>query len=62
MSRDTIRQYANLFTVILALTVNLLASTLPLNGQNTGEISDRFDVFFVRLYWLRTVEPLRDPH
>ncbi|HMD82572.1 MAG TPA: tryptophan-rich sensory protein [Anaerolineales bacterium] len=47
MSRDTIRQYANLLSVILALTVNILASTLPLNGQNTGEISDRFDVFFV---------------
>lgn len=47
MSRDTIRQYANLFSVILALIVNVLASTLPLNGQNTGEISDRFDVYFV---------------
>ena len=47
MSRDTIRQYANLFSVILALTVNILASTLPLNGQNTGEISDRFPVYFV---------------
>jgi hypothetical protein len=47
MSRDTIRQYANLFSVIIALTVNILASTLPLNGQNTGEISDRFPVYFV---------------
>lgn len=47
MSRDIIRQYANLFSVVLALTVNILASTLPLNGQNTGEISDRFQVFFV---------------
>ena len=47
MSRDTIRQYANLFSVILALTINILASTLPLNGQNTGEISDRFQVYFV---------------
>jgi hypothetical protein len=47
MSKDTIRQYANLFSVILALTVNILASTLPLNGQNTGEISDRFQVYFV---------------
>jgi hypothetical protein len=47
MSKDTIRQYANLLTVILALTVNILASTLPLNGQNTGEISDRFQVYFV---------------
>jgi benzodiazapine receptor len=47
MSKDSIRQYANLITVILALTVNILASTLPLNGQNTGEISDRFQVYFV---------------
>jgi hypothetical protein len=47
MSKDTIRQYANLLSVILALTVNILASTLPLNGQNTGEISDRFQVYFV---------------
>lgn len=47
MSRDTIRQYTNLFSVILALTVNVLATTLPLNGQDTGEISDRFQVYFV---------------
>jgi hypothetical protein len=47
MSKDTIRQYANLLSVILALTINILASTLPLNGQNTGEISDRFQVYFV---------------
>jgi hypothetical protein len=47
MSKDTIRQYTNLLTVLLALAVNILASTLPLNGQNTGEISDRFQVYFV---------------
>jgi hypothetical protein len=47
MSKDTLRQYANLFTVLLALAVNILASVLPLNGQNTGEISDRFQVYFV---------------
>jgi hypothetical protein len=47
MSKDTMRQYVNLLSVILALTVNILASTLPLNGQNTGEISDRFQVYFV---------------
>jgi len=47
MSKDTIRQYVNLLSVLLALTVNILASTLPLNGQNTGEISDRFKVYFV---------------
>src|SRR5215216_2632447 len=47
MSKDTIRQIVNLLSVILALTVNILASILPLNGQNTGEISDRFQVYFV---------------
>src|SRR5512147_814965 len=47
MSKDTIRQFANLLSVLLALTVNILASALPLNGQNTGEISDRFPVYFV---------------
>ena len=47
MSNNTIRQIANLLSVLLALTVNILAATLPLNGQNTGEISDRFQVYFV---------------
>ena len=47
MQKDTIRQSANALSVVLALTVNILASALPLNGQNTGEISDRFDVYFV---------------
>jgi hypothetical protein len=45
--KDTIRQYTNLFAVLAALTVNVLATTLPLNGLNTGEISDRFRVYFV---------------
>ncbi len=47
MSKDTVRQLANALSVVLALAVNILAATLPLNGQNTGEISDRFEVFFV---------------
>ncbi len=47
MSKDSVRQLANILSVGLALTVNILASALPLNGQNTGEISDRFKVFFV---------------
>jgi hypothetical protein len=47
MKKDIWRQIANILSVALALTVNILASTLPLNGQNTGEISDRFQVFFV---------------
>lgn len=47
MTKDTLRQLANVFSVVLALTVNILASALPLNGQNTGAISDRFHVYFV---------------
>ena len=47
MSKETVRQIANALSVVLALTINILASALPLNGQNTGEISDRFQVFFV---------------
>jgi benzodiazapine receptor len=47
MSKLSWRQIANILSVILALVINILASTLPLNGQNTGEISDRFQVFFV---------------
>ena len=47
MSKDALRQTANILTVILALVVNILSNALPLNGQNTGEISDRFKVFFV---------------
>jgi benzodiazapine receptor len=47
MSKDSTRQLANILSVALALTVNILASALPLNGQNTGEISDRFKVYFV---------------
>lgn len=47
MSKNTLRQVANALSVVLAIAVNILASTLPLNGQNTGEISDRFEVFFV---------------
>lgn len=47
MSKDSIRQYANLLTALVALTINILANALPLNGQDTGEISDRFQVYFV---------------
>lgn len=47
MTKDSLRQTANILSVVLALTVNILASALPLNGQNTGAISDRFKVFFV---------------
>lgn len=47
MQKDTLRQVTNALSVVFVLTINILASALPLNGQNTGEISDRFDVYFV---------------
>ena len=33
--------------VFATITVNVLASALPINGMDTGEISDRFDILFV---------------
>jgi benzodiazapine receptor len=47
MNKDTIRQLLVAISVIATIVVNGLATTLPINGQNTAEISDRFDVFFV---------------
>jgi len=40
-------RYINLLFVFITISVNGLANALPLNGLNTGEISDRFKVFFV---------------
>jgi hypothetical protein len=45
--KDIVRQIAVVLTVVGTLIVNTLATTLPLNGLNTGEISDRFQVYFV---------------
>lgn len=45
--RDMVRQIVVLLSTLGVLAVNGLANALPLNGQRTGEISDRFDVYFV---------------
>lgn len=44
---DRIRQIAVIITTVAVLIVNGLANALPINGQYTGEISDRFDVYFI---------------
>ena len=44
---DVVRQVAVVLATVMTLTVNVLANALPINGQQTGEISDRFPVFFV---------------
>ena len=47
MNRDTVRQISVLLAVIVTIAVNTLANTLPINGQTTGEISDRYPALFV---------------
>ena len=36
-----------ILATLLTLTVNGLANALPINGMNTGQVSDSFNVFFV---------------
>ncbi len=45
--KDSIRQIAVILSIVITLIVNGLANALPLNGLNTGQISDRFQVYFV---------------
>src|SRR5512136_2127788 len=45
--KDTLRQISVVLTILATLVVNALANILPINGQNTGAISDRFHVYFV---------------
>ena len=47
MNKDTIRQIAVILSLAVMIGVNALANALPLNGQTSGEISDRFQVYFV---------------
>lgn len=47
MNRDILRQVIVVIAVIATLVMNGLANALPLNGLTTGEISDRFQVYFV---------------
>lgn len=45
--KDKQRQIAVVLTILVTLIVNILANALPINGLDTGEISDRFQVYFV---------------
>jgi hypothetical protein len=47
MTKDSLRQWINVVAIIVTLAVNILANAVPFNGQTTGEISDRFEVYFV---------------
>lgn len=47
MTKDNLRQLINVVVIIVTLTVNGLANAIPFNGQTTGDVSDKFKVFFV---------------
>jgi hypothetical protein len=47
VNRDVVRVVLVVLAVIAVLVVNGLANALPLGGNTTGEIADRFDVYFV---------------
>lgn len=47
MNKNTLRQIIVVLAVIATITINILANALPFNGLNTGEISDKFKVYFV---------------
>lgn len=47
MRNTGVWRWVTLVAVIVTIAVNGLANALPLNGLNTGEISDRFQVYFV---------------
>lgn len=43
----TARQITVILSILVTIGMNILANALPLNGLYTGEISDRFKVYFV---------------
>ena len=45
--KDTFRQIAVVLVTLITIVINILANALPINGLNTGQISDTFKVFFV---------------
>jgi len=47
MNRDILRQLIVVIAVIATLVMNGLVNALPLNGQTSGEVSDKFQVYFV---------------
>ncbi|MBN1667640.1 MAG: tryptophan-rich sensory protein [Anaerolineales bacterium] len=47
MNKDTVRQILVILATLATIAINGLANALPINGLQTGEISDSFEVFFV---------------
>ncbi|MCB2178443.1 tryptophan-rich sensory protein [bacterium] len=47
MKRTALHRIITVLMTTLMISINALANIKPINGQQTGEISDRFDVYFV---------------
>jgi benzodiazapine receptor len=47
MTSDRTRQLATVAIFVVTVAMNAAANILPINGQQTGEISDRFQVFVI---------------
>ncbi|MGB2963628.1 MAG: hypothetical protein WBB69_06540 [Anaerolineales bacterium] len=47
MKKISAYQLITILATLITITVNALANSLPLNGLTTGEISDRFEIYFV---------------
>ncbi len=45
--KNTFRQIVVILTILATITINILANALPINGMNTGQVSDSFHVYFV---------------
>jgi hypothetical protein len=45
--KNTLRQIAVVVVTLATIAINVLADALPINGLNTGKISDGFHVYFV---------------
>jgi hypothetical protein len=45
--KNMIRQITVVLITLITIVINILANALPINGLNTGQISDTFKVFFV---------------
>jgi hypothetical protein len=45
--KNILRQIAVVAVILVTITINILADALPINGLNTGRISDTFHVYFV---------------
>jgi hypothetical protein len=47
LMKNTFRQIVVVVVILATITINILANALPINGLNTGQISDAFSVYFV---------------